>query len=120
MGICSLAEYRSLSDDELTEKKAEALARSAVIADQIGLAKARVFTDGEYADPEWYRLAERAKRRAGLEVQMIQTVEGERRRAERGQLPGVFVDIAREMLDPDVFYDILEMARGRVIGEKSR
>lgn len=92
--------------------------RLADIRTQLDTAKSRVHIDGVYADADWYRRAEAARRMAGVEHQTVLRLLGERKRAAKQQahqrsqeLQGRrFIEVARRWLEPDVFIAIMREA----------
>lgn len=103
MSRAALVELRDKLQDELVQIKI-----------QLDTAKARVHTDGEYADADWYASAMAAKRLKGQQLQRIQTQLGKKRRGENDSVERAFVDICRVRLHPETFQEIMGEANDRV------
>lgn len=84
------------------------------IKEQLGRAKARVATHGEYSDPDWYRRTERALRIKRRQSQRIQQRLGEMKEARRQQADSVdalMVKIFKERVDEAFFRQVAEEAQ---------
>lgn len=80
----------------------------------IDKAKANVYKNGEYSDGDWWARVNGYKRMLGFLSQKIQYRLRELRDARktpRISLDTIFVDLAKEMLEPDVFQKILGKAQ---------
>ena len=64
-------DLRKMNRDEVIELKDELIDQLTSIKDQIANAKRKVYTDGIYADPEWFNSAEKARRHVGKTVLKI-------------------------------------------------
>lgn len=100
-------ERKNAIDDELRRVKAE-----------LGQARSRVFTSGQYADPSWYRGTESRAEKLKLESQALQQRLGELRRKEQKNLRSIadetahaFVRFAKNYLEEDEFNELLEEAK---------
>ena len=109
--------------DKLTieeiEKEIIAVAeKMAVIRHQIHDAKALLATTGKFSDPAWFNQAHFNLRTLGAEHQSLQMELGKRKRSEKWELNNAvnaaFVDIAKVMLDREVFESIVKAAKRRV------
>lgn len=74
---------------------------------QIGAAKAKVYTEGEYADPQWYQRANTALLVKKRQLQIVQTMIGQKRREKIDSIERIFVDICRERMEPDLFEKLM-------------
>jgi hypothetical protein len=84
--------------------------RLAEISAQLDAATAVLHATGEYADPTWFARARAAKRFIGAEHQRLLRHASElKKRLERSAAP-LFVEIARQRLDKELFSDILRDA----------
>jgi hypothetical protein len=96
-----------MDDRELAELESE---RDQIEADlasiraQIEAANSRVWSAGEYSDPNWYARAKAALRFKGARHQqllrMIGDARREQRRAKANQSEAEFIRVAKRLLDP--------------------
>src|SRR3990167_4130630 len=128
-----LAEIADLSYEELMERLAQENASLVDLKNQLGTARARQHSTGEYADSDWYSRCDAARRHHGWQAQMIQirlakrrrdraseelrrhTENGDLSRARRKQrtetFERVFLQNAEAILPHDVFEAILKATR---------
>lgn len=103
MTVAELDELEMLLFDDLTS-----------IKDSLDHARTNLITDGEYADPDWYRRAQTARRIKARQIAMVQRERKGLRQAENrargGRLPEFFMDAARLILNEKAFRAIHETA----------
>lgn len=106
-----------LTRDQLIHTKLRIEAEASEIKGQLDEAKARVITDGTYADPTWFRRAQAALRAKGRACQAIQAQLSRLRRAEEAAHPTdlhrIFFAVARDQLSPEMFASIQREALHR-------
>lgn len=99
MDVATLEEMRNKLDDECNE-----------IQLQLDLAKARAYTNGEYADPGWFARAKHALRCRRSEfnrlAREIATIRKADRVAAQQQQERIFVEVCRERFDEDVWTSV--------------
>lgn len=123
MRIKTNGEYRDIdlgqmNAPELLALKVELETDLDNIKYQLETAEAETAASGIYADSNWYHAAKLAQRRKGRQVQQIQ-LELKNRRENRPKVRGIpdaFMDIAREMLMPELFNEIFDEAKLRYEG----
>jgi hypothetical protein len=106
--------YRNYTDDELQEANLLLLQDIASIKYQLETAKSDAMTEGDYADPAWFRKANYALRMKGINQQALTAEMGRRRRLTQSTLETWFVRIAREILEEDLFDEIMDEAKDKV------
>lgn len=106
--------YRNYTDEQLQDTQVILLEDMASIRYQLETAKSAAVMDGAYADPDWFRKASYALRMKGAQQQAIQTEVGRRKRLVQSSLETWFVRIAREILEEDLFNEIMEEAKDKV------
>ena len=102
-----------LSKAELQELKIKIDSEIDAIRDQLKRVEATAASGGEYADPDWYWSAVRARKHKVRQSQMIQSEFTRRKEMRQGTIEGHFVDIARIRLSSDLFDELLDEARRR-------
>ena len=109
----SKSSLHKMSDDELQDRIVRVLDALSDVKFKVDSAKAAVIKRGEYSDPDWFISMNSRKRLLGAEHQMLQREASRRKSAISKELTfeNAFIDAARELLDQDLFYDILDSAR---------
>ena len=110
-----------MTDEELVayeDERDELEAAIAEIKAQIGAAKAKVLTDGTYADASWYAKAMAALRFKGARHQLVLRRLGaeNKTRKQRGSrsFEQKFIEAARRTLNPETFESLREEASSDV------
>lgn len=110
----------TLDREQLLALKHDVHERLDSIKSQLYQAKAKVVTEGQYSDPTWYRRAEGAKRHLGRTMQLIsqelrarRLAQAEVSRSTNRTFSQLFVDAARETLNPDLFDELIDEAKSR-------
>jgi len=106
--------YRNYTDEQLQDTQVILLEDMASIRYQLEAAKSNAAMDGEYADADWFRKATYALRMKGAQQQAISIEVGRRKRLAQSALETWFVRIAREILEEDLFEEIMDEAKDRV------
>jgi len=106
--------YRNYTDEQLQDTQVILLEDMASIRYQLEAAKSNAATDGEYADADWFRKATYALRMKGAQQQAISIEVGRRKRMTQSRLETWFVRIAREILEEDLFDEIMDEAKDKV------
>lgn len=102
MAAAELEELEMLLADDLT-----------AIKDSLAAARAAVVSRGEYADPDWYRRAQTARRIKARQLEMVKRARkaaGRQTRVEGRPLAEFFMDAARLSLRADVFDAVMATA----------
>lgn len=110
--------YFNFTDEELQQEQLVLLEDMASIRYQLEKAKSTVALDGEYSDPEWFRKATYALRMKSAQVQAISVEMGRRKRMLQSTTETWFVRIARDILEDDLFQEIMDEAKEKVRGMK--
>lgn len=106
--------YRNYTDEQLQDTQVILLEDMASIRYQLEAAKSNAAMDGEYADADWFRKATYALRMKGAQQQAISIEVGRRKRLAQSALETWFVRIAREILEEDLFEEIMDEAKEKV------
>jgi hypothetical protein len=106
--------YRNYTDEQLQDTQVILLEDMASIRYQLEAAKSNAAMDGEYADADWFRKATYALRMKGAQQQAISIEVGRRKRMTQSRLETWFVRIAREILEEDLFDEIMDEAKDKV------
>jgi hypothetical protein len=100
----------AMTREELLALKARLMDEMDSIQYQLDEAKAKAAETGEYADPDWFRRAEYARRRRGRAVQRIDMALSKKKQFNRDAFEAAFVDAARSVLTRDAFSAVTEAA----------
>lgn len=103
--------YRTFTDEELQQEQLILLEDMASIRYQLEKAKTNVALDGEYSDPEWFRKATYALRMKSAQIQAISVEMGRRKRMLQSSIETWFVRVARDLLEEDLFQEIMDEAK---------
>ena len=106
--------YRNYTDEQLQDTQVILLEDMASIRYQLEAAKSNAAMDGEYADADWFRKATYALRMKGAQQQAISIEVGRRKRLNQSTLETWFVRHARQILDEDLFEEIMDEAKHAV------
>lgn len=99
-----------MSRDELKELKLLIDNDADAIKGQLDLARSVAKSDGDYADPHWFRRAEGARRIKSRQSQAIQLELSRRKQRDGATVAEHFVNIARIRLHETVFMSIMSDA----------
>lgn len=107
--------FEGMSDQQLKETYFKIQEDMAEIKGQIANAKATAVSSGVYADANWFAKANTALKHKQVTHQIIQREMSDRRKAKQKDnnrdLAVCFMDCAREVMDPEDFFDLLDRAR---------
>lgn len=103
--------YRNYTDEQLQDTQVILLEDMASIRYQLEAAKSNAAMDGEYADADWFRKATYALRMKGAQQQAISIEVGRRKRLIQSTLETWFVRVARQILEEDLFEEIMDEAK---------
>lgn len=80
---------------------------------QLDAAKGKLYSDGEYANPEWWAKKNGYRKMLGFLSQKIQHRIREVKAAKNAASPigPIFMDMARKILSSDQFNEILDLAK---------
>lgn len=106
--------YRSYTDEQLQDTQTILLEDMASIRYQLEVAKSNAATEGDYSDPDWFRKATYALRMKSAQLQAINVEMGRRKRLLQSRLETWFVRIARDILEEDLFEEIMDEAKEKV------
>lgn len=98
-----------LSKNELLKAKLELELDIDNIKGQLDLAKSKVASSGEYADPIWYRNATQAMRIKQKQLQFLMMKIKDKKECDLS-IPQLFMNMAEKLLDEETFNQILESA----------
>lgn len=110
------------SAEQLESQRAELLVEKELIdidilriREQLEKAKSRVWSEGEYSDPQWYQRATTALRVNGQRSQRVQRIMGELgkriRKMHNADFDRCFIDAARAALDSPTFDSVWNAAK---------
>lgn len=99
-----------MTRDELLALKTQLMDEMDEIQSQLDRARARAAETGEYADADWFRRAEYARRRRGRAVQKIDLALSRKKKADHRSFEAAFVDAARSVLTRDAFAAVTDAA----------
>lgn len=105
--------YRDYTDEQLQELQVTLLEDMASIRYQLEEAKSKAATGGDYSDADWFRKASYALRMKGAQQQAVSIEVGRRKRLVQSTLETWFVRVAREILDEDLFEEIMDEAKDK-------
>jgi hypothetical protein len=111
--------YRNYTDEQLQDTQVILLEDMASIRYQLESAKSAAALENEYADADWFRKATYALRMKGAQQQAISIEVGRRKRLAQSTLETWFVRIAREILEEDLFEEIMDEAKDKVRSNSS-
>ena len=106
--------------EELQEWHDKLDAETNKIRADVAMAKARVHTEGEYADPDWYQRATLALKMKNKQVETLRGAIGRRKkeeaRASRGRPSRAecFLAVCQESLDEGVFEKLMFLAEQKM------
>ncbi len=103
--------YRVYTDAQLQDTQAILLEDMASIRYQLEVAKSNAATEGDYSDPDWFRKATYALRMKSAQLQAINVEVGRRKRDMQSRLETWFVRVARDILEEDLFEEIMDEAK---------
>lgn len=100
----------NMTRDELLALKARLMDEMDDIQSQLDRAKARAAETGEYADSDWFRRAEFARKRRGRAVQKIDLALSRKKQVTHRSFEAAFLDAARSVLTHDAFAAVTDAA----------
>jgi len=108
-GVYTPDDLENMSYDELTGIMEECEDAVRLISDQLAKAKAEKAATGKYADPDWYASAKSAMKIFERFRTRIARLRKKKKQAGR-PLPFFFIRVAEEMLPPEQFKAMREIA----------
>lgn len=98
--------------NELLNHKAEIDGSIASAQMQIDAAKGKIYSTGEYSDPDWWARVNGYKRMLGFLSQKIQVRIREVKESQKKvAIEPIFMDVARQLLSFELFSEILHRAK---------
>lgn len=106
--------FDRMSNAELEQHIATLLFDMAQIDSQLDFAKSTAAATGRYSDHDWFNRARHAKRMKGREHQLATLALSKRRKEERrarqDSIERRFVEVAKRVLSPDLFAEVMRQA----------
>ncbi len=92
-----------MTADELTELEMLLMDDITGIKDSIDNARTKLIRDGQYADPDWYRRVQTARRIKARQLEMVKRARKAASRKPGRSLAEFFMDAARLVLNEQAF-----------------